>query len=97
LYLKVDTDGSFHHDSHADAIGTIIRDFKGEFVAASTIFLPHISSPVAAKAMAMREELSLVNRLGCSKVIMESDSLDTFFFEQNRQHCHILFKKEEEN
>jgi hypothetical protein len=52
-YLNLNTDGSFHHDSHADAIGSIIRDFKGEFVAASTIFLPHISSPAVAKAMAM--------------------------------------------
>jgi hypothetical protein len=93
----VNTDGSFHHDSHAGAIGAIIRDFKGEFFAASTFFLPHISSPAAAKAMAMREEPSLVNRLGCSKVIMESDSLNTFFLEQNGQHCHILFKKEDEN
>jgi ribonuclease HI len=31
----------------------------------------------AAEAMAMREGLSLVNRIGCTNVIMESDSTET--------------------
>jgi ribonuclease HI len=76
-YFKVNVDGSIHHDSHAGSIGAVIKDSKGEFSAASTLFLPHVASPAVAEAMAMRKGLSLANRLGCSNVIMESDSTET--------------------
>jgi ribonuclease HI len=76
-YFKVNVDGSFHHDSHSGSIGAVIRDAKGDFVAASTLYLPHIASPAVSKAMAMKEGLSLANCLGCSNVIMESDSIET--------------------
>jgi hypothetical protein len=46
-----------------------------------------------AKAMAMWEEPSLVNRLGCSKVIMESDSLDTFFLNKMGKIATFYLKK----
>jgi ribonuclease HI len=75
--LKINVDGSFHSDSHAGWIGAVVRDYKGEFIAASTVFLPHVLSPAVAEAMAMREGLSLANRMGCTNVIMESDSSET--------------------
>jgi hypothetical protein len=73
--MKVNVDGSFHHDSHAGSIGAVIQNSNGDFVAASTVFLPHVMFPAAAEAMAMREGLSLVNRIGCTNVIMESKPL----------------------
>jgi hypothetical protein len=76
-YFKVNVDGSFHHDSHARSIGAVIRDSKGEFIAVLTLFLPHMASLTADEAMEMKEGLSLANRLSCSNVIMESDSLET--------------------
>jgi ribonuclease HI len=76
-HLKINVDGSFHSDSHAGSIGAVVRDYKGEFIAASTVFLPYILSPAVAEAMAMREGLSLANRMGCTNVIMESDSTET--------------------
>jgi ribonuclease HI len=76
-HMKVNVDGSFHHDSHAGSIGAVIQNSNGDFVAASTVFLPHIMFRAAAEAMAMREGLSLVNRIGCTNVIMESDSTET--------------------
>jgi hypothetical protein len=76
-HLKINVDGSFHSDSHARSIGAVVRDYKGEFIAASTVFLPHVLSPTVVEAMAMREGLSLANHMGCTNVIMDSDSSET--------------------
>jgi ribonuclease HI len=76
-HLKINVDGSFHSDSHAGSIGAVVQDYKGEFIAASTVFLPHVLSPAVAEAMAMREGLSLANHMVCTNVIMESDSSET--------------------
>ena len=56
----------------------MIRDYKGQFIAASSKFIPHVASASMAEAMAMREGLELANRLGCNAVIAETDSLETF-------------------
>jgi ribonuclease HI len=73
-HMKVNADGSFHHDSHAGSIGAVIQNSNGDFVVALTVFLPHVMFPAATEAMAMRKGLSLVNRIGYTNVIMESDS-----------------------
>jgi ribonuclease HI len=75
--LKVNVDGSFHLEEREGAAGAAIRDCEGKFIAASSVFLTNISSAGVVEAMAMREGLALANRLGCSTVIMESDSLET--------------------
>jgi ribonuclease HI len=74
---KVNVDGSFHQDTHAGSVAAVIRDSKGNFLAASTTFLPSVALAAMAEAMAMREGLALANRLGCNNVIMESDSTET--------------------
>jgi hypothetical protein len=51
---KVNVDGSFYQDTHAGSVAAVIRDSKGNFLAASTIFLPSIASAAMAEAMAMR-------------------------------------------
>jgi ribonuclease HI len=75
--IKVNIDGSFHPDNCAGSVGVVARDSSGKFIAASTVYLPNVASAAAAEAMAMREGLSLVNRLGCNNVQMESDSTET--------------------
>jgi hypothetical protein len=70
-------DAFFHEDSCSGATGAILRDFQGNFVAASTKYLPHVSTvAMAAEALAMREGLYLVNRMGCNNVIAESNSTE---------------------
>jgi hypothetical protein len=73
--LKLNVDASFHEDMAAGATGAVICDFQGHFVAASTKYIPHVSSAPMAKAIAMKEGLFLANRLGCSSIISESDSI----------------------
>jgi hypothetical protein len=63
--------------------GAVTRDFKGDFMATSTVFLPHVLSPTVAEAMAMRKGLSVANRMGWTNVIMESDSIEAWW--GNRQ------------
>jgi ribonuclease HI len=75
--VKVNTDGSFFRDSHSGSVAAVTRNSEGGFLAASSIFLPNISSVAACEALAMREGLALANRFGCSNVIMESDSMET--------------------
>jgi hypothetical protein len=59
-------DAFFHEDSCSGATG-----------AASTKYLPHVSTvAMAAEALAMREGLYLVNRMGCNNVIAESNSTE---------------------
>jgi hypothetical protein len=70
--VKVNVDGSFHQDEGAGAIGVVLRDQKGKFIAASMTFIPNLASAEAAEALALREGLCLPNRLECSNVIAES-------------------------
>ncbi|XP_051221615.1 uncharacterized protein [Lolium perenne] len=75
--IKVNVDGSFLHDDHTGAVGAILRDHDGLFIAASTLYIPNLASAALAEAMALREGLSLAHRIGCNNVIAESDSLET--------------------
>ena len=53
----------------------MLRDYEGRFIAASTLYIPNIASATTVEAIAMREGLALANRMGCSNVIAESDSM----------------------
>jgi ribonuclease HI len=74
--VKVNVDASFHADSCSGAIGAVIRDVKGDFIAASTNYIPHVASAMVAEALAMKEGIGLAHRMGCSRVVAESDSLE---------------------
>jgi hypothetical protein len=74
--VKVNVDDSFHLDDHAGSAKVVIRHFEGRFIVASFLYLPNISSAAAAEAIAMRERLILVNHLGCSNVLAESNSME---------------------
>jgi ribonuclease HI len=71
--IKVNVDASFYRDDLAGAVSAVIRDVQGKFLAASSIYVPNISSAATAEALAMREGLALVNHYGGTHVIMESD------------------------
>jgi ribonuclease HI len=75
--MKLNVDASFFADNHAGAVGALIRDYQGQFVAASCKVLPHVESATMAEAIAMKEGLTLANMLGCNSVIAEGDSNET--------------------
>jgi ribonuclease HI len=75
--MKLNVDASFHVEEGAGAIGAVIRDYEGRFVAAKTMLLSHVASAAMGEAVAMREGLCLAESLGCSRLIAESDFLET--------------------
>jgi ribonuclease HI len=74
--LKLNVDAAFSIETKSGAIGAVIRDCQGNFVAATNEFIPHVHSAAMAEAMAMRRGLSLVNQIGCNSVEAESDSIE---------------------
>jgi ribonuclease HI len=75
--VKLNVDASFHVDSRVGAVGAILRDSHGRFLAASTKYVPYVGSVAEAEAIAMKEGLWLANRKGCNALLAESDSLET--------------------
>jgi ribonuclease HI len=75
--VKINVDASFYADLHAGSTGAIARDYQGSFIAAKTVYLPHVASPAMEEVIAMREGLSLATGLGCNNIIAESDSIET--------------------
>jgi hypothetical protein len=74
--LKLNVDAALSIEEHAGATGAMIRDNQGNFMAASSVFIPHVYSAAMAEAMAMTHGLSLVNQIGCKSVEAESDSME---------------------
>ncbi|KAM3271769.1 hypothetical protein ACQJBY_042149 [Aegilops geniculata] len=72
--VKINVDASFHEDILSGATGAIARDDTGQFLAAASWVLPHINSAVSLEILAIRNGLYLAAHIGCSKVIVESDS-----------------------
>ena len=75
--VKLNVDASFLADICAGSAGAVLRDYHGNFIAGSCVFLPHVSTAEMAEALAMREGLSLANSVGCSAIIAEYDSMET--------------------
>jgi hypothetical protein len=73
-FLKLNVDASFSAESHSGATGAIIRDGRGDFIAASSTFIPHVGAPQMAEAIAMLHGLRLANDKGCNNIEAESDS-----------------------
>ena len=75
--VKLNVDASFCSDVSVGATGAILRYCNGRFIAASCRFLLNVSSVAMAESVAMKEGLTLANRLGCSSIVAESDSIET--------------------
>jgi ribonuclease HI len=75
--VKVNVDASFFEDSRSGAVGAVLRDYQGQFIAASCKFIPHLTSAMMVEAMAMKEGLNLAIGKGCNSVIAEGDSMET--------------------
>jgi hypothetical protein len=55
--VKVNVDATFFEDSRSSAVGAVLRDFQGQFIAASCKYIPSIPSVEIAEALAMKEGL----------------------------------------
>jgi hypothetical protein len=48
-------DASLFEDSHVGGVGDVLRDYQGEFVAASCKYLPYVASSTMAEEIAIKE------------------------------------------
>jgi hypothetical protein len=73
-YVKVNFDASFYHESQNGAFGYVIRDDKGEFVAAGAGKLPYLRNALHGEAEACTAAMEGTAHLGIFRAIFESDS-----------------------
>jgi hypothetical protein len=64
--VKLNVDASFHEDGKTGAIGAVLRNARGEFIATSFMFSANVDSAVMAEAIALKEGLRLAIWLGCN-------------------------------
>ena len=74
--VKINVDASFHADTMAGACGAVARDEHGTFIAAASWILPHVVSADSAEIYAIRFGLILAANIGCTKIVIESYSLN---------------------
>jgi ribonuclease HI len=75
-HVKLNVDASFHEDAKAGSMGAVLRDYRGECIAAPSSYIENVNSATMAEAYAMKEGLDLACRMGCNNIIAESDSLE---------------------
>jgi ribonuclease HI len=74
--VKVNVDAAYSFDEGRGSAGAIIRDYKGNFIAASTKNLPFVADPMMAEAYAVQEGLLLAQKFGCNRLIIQSDNME---------------------
>jgi hypothetical protein len=72
-FCKMNADASIQDDSCSGAVGSVIRDDNGMFVACSNSGIPSISDASSAEARALCDGLVLVGQVGCTKHIINSE------------------------
>jgi ribonuclease HI len=72
--IKINVNTSFCGENMSGAIGAIARDDHGDFIAATSWFIPHVVSVDMAEIMAIRNGFYLAAKIGCRSLIIESDS-----------------------
>jgi ribonuclease HI len=71
---------SFLNRNQAGASGVILRDGHGSFIAARSMFIPHVTFAAMVEASTMLNGLTLANDLGCDAIEAESDSSEVIHY-----------------
>ena len=79
-FVSVNVDAKYDINMRSGATGVVIRDDKGNFLAAQCKYIPHVADAMMAEATAMRDGLVFANSLGFPRVEAESDSLNVINF-----------------
>jgi ribonuclease HI len=83
-HVKVNVDASFDADQLRGTTGAVIRDCKGNFVAACNTKLEFVLDVLSAEAHALKQGLILVQTMGCNRIIISSDCSDVIKIMENR-------------
>jgi ribonuclease HI len=80
---KINVDAAFDVDTGRGATGAIIRDSRGNFVAASCVFTDIAVDATSMEASALLAGLQLAEQFGAQSLVVESDSLEVVRAVQN--------------
>jgi len=74
--MKLNVDSGFDRDLLEGSVGAIIRDYNGKFIAAANERVDICYDSFTAEALAVRFGLNLARTIGCSKIVINSDSME---------------------
>jgi ribonuclease HI len=74
--VMVNVDAGFDENGGCGSVGAVIRDSSGGFLAATHSFVRHLVDAPMAEAYALKEGLMLAQRIGCNKLIIQSDCME---------------------
>ena len=72
---KLNIDVSYY-DNGTGSVGAVLRNRRGEVKAGMACVVDHVLNGATAKALALLKGLQFLESVGCSSVIIESDSLE---------------------
>ena len=69
-------DASFDHDQLRGTAGVVIRDDKGNFIVGGNWKIQYCADSLTAEALALGFGLLLAQKMGCNRLIINSDNMD---------------------
>jgi ribonuclease HI len=73
-YLKINSDGAFRESTRSGGWGFTIKNERGDTLVAGAGNLMFVSDPLHAEAAAMFHAIQEAARMGCQKIILETDA-----------------------
>ena len=74
-FVKLNVDASFDYDMLKGTMRAVLRDDKGRFIAGGNGKIDYCADVLMAEALALKFGLTLVQRAGCHRLIINSDNL----------------------
>ncbi|KAI4991971.1 hypothetical protein ZWY2020_040357 [Hordeum vulgare] len=75
-FVKLNVDASFDHDLLRGTMGAVLRDGKGSFIVGGNRKIDHYADVLMAEAMALKFGLTLAQKVGCNRLIINSDNME---------------------
>jgi hypothetical protein len=72
-FMKINVDAAVSKMEKKGAVGAVYRDFEGDFVGTSAVFIDGISNPGTLEALACRETMALATDLNLQSFVVASD------------------------
>uniref|UniRef100_A0A453BDG5 RNase H type-1 domain-containing protein n=1 Tax=Aegilops tauschii subsp. strangulata TaxID=200361 RepID=A0A453BDG5_AEGTS len=82
-FVKLNVDASFDHDLLRGTAGAVLRDDKGRFIVGGSWRLDWCADVLTAEALALRFGLTLAQKAGCNRLIVNSDNTEVIDMMKN--------------
>ena len=73
-FYKVNTNGGTNKARQCPGIRVVIRDYRGQLMAALSSMIPNLFEVEVVEALALRREIILADEIGIRRIILESDA-----------------------